>query len=545
MPVSFGRLRAPQGDGQTLIDPPWPTLPEVVAQNREQLAHVRLRCARPIAGRFERSGTPRACCKRAVAYTSQYRDVPERWRQLRIARRCAVHSVRPSAAAVSSGRVVQEFRARRRWRGRLDGVGIHLLIDSDLCRSASIRVPTGHDRAAARRGRAVRRAGGGSAVRRADDSRLGDVQQFAERVGALIRPLVPDPMVDVAVAAGAGAQSAANESWPAAGARPARARRNLAQRHARAAAKRRLPVAGVRLVRGPCAGALAAILVGLQRCAGRVSPRASPAQPGQPVPDLAESDGWLEAPFWIWSADDPAAPAAVRAAIGRRNRHHRPAFAHDFACRCRTIATPAAAAEQLLRLVVARHQDSHAGTDHDAVRPAGAQRLVPARHRRREVRSGDRPDRAAVLRLRAAGVRHGFGDAAAADRCEACDASASRRSGEQRLRELRYHPEQFVDAQRRRMAMPAQSSEIIADKAPLGANAQDAAKRPRAASGIVGANEALQPFVAAAARADRAGARRAAAATSAATRFCDRASIRSASIRAQHFDTLLADPRLV
>jgi hypothetical protein len=25
----------------------------------------------------------------------------------------------------------------------------------------------------------------------------------------------------------------------------------------------------------------------------------------QPVPDLAELDGWLEAPFWIWSADDP------------------------------------------------------------------------------------------------------------------------------------------------------------------------------------------------------------------------------------------------
>src|SRR5262249_1444206 len=25
----------------------------------------------------------------------------------------------------------------------------------------------------------------------------------------------------------------------------------------------------------------------------------------QPVPDLDVSDGWLEAPFWIWSAEDP------------------------------------------------------------------------------------------------------------------------------------------------------------------------------------------------------------------------------------------------
>ena len=53
----------------------------------------------------------------------------------------------------------------------------------------------------------------------------------------------------------------------------------------------------------------------------------------QPVPDLAASDGWLEAPFWIWSTDDPRAPAAIRAAIGRRTRDHRPRIRTQFRLR--------------------------------------------------------------------------------------------------------------------------------------------------------------------------------------------------------------------
>src|SRR5207253_8618045 len=69
----------------------------------------------------------------------------------------------------------------------------------------------------------------------------------------------------------------------------------------------------------------------------------------QPVPDLDASDGWLEAPFWIWSADDPqrrplyARQSGDELVITDRDRH--------------TIALPlsddgdaAAAVEQLLNL---------------------------------------------------------------------------------------------------------------------------------------------------------------------------------------------------
>ena len=36
----YRTLRAPSGDGQTLVDPSWDALPEAVARNREQLSYV-------------------------------------------------------------------------------------------------------------------------------------------------------------------------------------------------------------------------------------------------------------------------------------------------------------------------------------------------------------------------------------------------------------------------------------------------------------------------------------------------------------------------
>ena len=64
---------------------------------------------------------------------------------------------------------------------------------------------------------------------------------------------------------------------------------------------------------------LAAVLGGVQRCAGHVSAGASDAEPGQPVPDLAAVDGWLEAPFWIWSTEDPQRRPLFARQIGDRD----------------------------------------------------------------------------------------------------------------------------------------------------------------------------------------------------------------------------------
>ena len=70
-------LRAPQGDGQKLIDPPWEALPQVVTANRAQLASVDY----DVQGRSlaELSASARReLVEKATAYTAQYRDVPAR-----------------------------------------------------------------------------------------------------------------------------------------------------------------------------------------------------------------------------------------------------------------------------------------------------------------------------------------------------------------------------------------------------------------------------------------------------------------------------------
>src|SRR5262245_21102175 len=78
--AEFRRLRAPQGDGQTLVDPPWPALPQAVMQNRERLRQFAL----DLQGRSLADlsvAARRNLLQFAVAYTSQYRDIPARWQR--------------------------------------------------------------------------------------------------------------------------------------------------------------------------------------------------------------------------------------------------------------------------------------------------------------------------------------------------------------------------------------------------------------------------------------------------------------------------------
>jgi len=77
----YRTLRAPSGDGQTLVVPPWEVLPDAVARNREQLAYVQY----DVQGRSLadlRGAARRTRLDRAVGYTSRYREVPQRWRKV-------------------------------------------------------------------------------------------------------------------------------------------------------------------------------------------------------------------------------------------------------------------------------------------------------------------------------------------------------------------------------------------------------------------------------------------------------------------------------
>src|SRR6478672_8817159 len=137
----YRALRAPAGDAETLIDPPWDALPDTLARNQHDLTAVEYDVQGKSLADLSRSARSRLR-EAAICYTEQYRGVPERWRKL--------HS-NSAVPFILSGHQPELFHPGVWYKNfvlgalaqKLEGVGIHLLIDSDTCRTASIRVPTG------------------------------------------------------------------------------------------------------------------------------------------------------------------------------------------------------------------------------------------------------------------------------------------------------------------------------------------------------------------------------------------------------------------
>src|SRR5262245_43956908 len=77
---AYRRFRAPQEDGQTLVEPQRPMLGDVVARNRSQLASIEY----DVQGRSLSDLSASARCSlvdQAIAYTRNYRDLAPRHRQ--------------------------------------------------------------------------------------------------------------------------------------------------------------------------------------------------------------------------------------------------------------------------------------------------------------------------------------------------------------------------------------------------------------------------------------------------------------------------------
>jgi hypothetical protein len=296
-------LRAPSGDGQTLVVPPWEALPDAMARNREQLSFVQY----DVQGRSlaDLSGAARRMLlDRALDYTAKYREVPDRWRRI---------SSLENVPFLLSGHQPELFHPGVWYKNfvlgslarKLDGVGIHLLIDSDTCRSASIRVPTGS--VSEPRVEAVPYDEPMAEVpheeRMIRDS--ATFSTFAERTASLIRPFVAEPLV--------------TELWPLVLNRnPSQKNLGLRLAQGRHALEETWQNETLELPqRAVCelpefGWFVAHLLANLPRFwaayndalahyrrAQRIRGHA------QPIPDLDAADGWLEAPFWIWSTDDP------------------------------------------------------------------------------------------------------------------------------------------------------------------------------------------------------------------------------------------------
>lgn len=485
--AEYRRFRAPQEDGQTLVEPPRPMLADAIARNRTHLAGLEYDVqGRPLEALA--ASARRSLVDRAIAYTSSYRDVSPRHREAALA----------GGPFVLSGHQPQLFHAGVWYKNfvlgdvaaEVRGAAIHLLIDSDLCRSASIRVPTG----------SVAQPRLESAP---FDAPAGDVPyeerfvrdeatfaQFGSRVSQLLHPLVAEPLVD-----------ALWPLMPAGGTGERRLGLRIAQGRHRLEAELgndtlELPQSCV------CSLAefhwfVAHLLANLPRFwvayndslvsyrhAHRLRTRV------HPVPDLAQSDGWLEAPFWMWSADQPQRqPVFARQrddSIELTDRRGQTivlklsadrdadvaadqlaaAAARGIKLRTRALATTLFA--RLLVSDVFLH--GIGGAKYDQVTDEVARRFFGFALPQYATAS-------ATLRLPIAG------DSRRLD---------SLRDVRQQLRELTYHPERSLA----NGSVPAAAATAIREKTRW----LDAVKSPQNARlrhlAIVGANSALQPFVA-------------------------------------------------
>lgn len=298
---AYRRFRAPQEDGQTLVEPPRATLGDVVGRNRSQLASidydVQGRSLAELAARARRS-----LVERASEYTGAYRDLSARHRE----------AAARGGPVILSGHQPQLFHAGVWYKNfvlgsiaeEVDGAAVHLLIDSDLCRSAAIRVPAGSVEVPRLETIAFDLAGDDVPYEERNIYDEGLFSAFAGEVRSCLRPLVDDPLVT-----SLWSQLPPPESRPNLGQRIAQARHRLEATFGNDTLE--LPQSGVcqlpefhwfvahLLAHLPRFHAAYNDSLAAYRQAHHLRNRA------HPVPELAEVDGWIEAPFWMWTGDDP------------------------------------------------------------------------------------------------------------------------------------------------------------------------------------------------------------------------------------------------
>jgi hypothetical protein len=291
------RLRAPPEDGGTLIEPSLDQVGALLSGNAQRRRAARCEIAgRPLA---ELAGRARAeLIEAARQTTAQYRDLPP---------------LPADGPLLLAGHQPQLFHAGVWFKNFVlsglavaqGGTGINLVIDSDTLRTPSIRVPGGNIEQPTARAIAFDAPGPEIPFeeRLILDRSLFD--SFAARASEELRPLIHEPLL--------------RGYWPLA-LRRAESGDNLGaclaqSRHLLEGSwgLTTLELPQSRVCQLPAFHGFAAHLMlelprlreiynrSLLEYRARYRVRSK----NHPAPDLAAQDDWLEAPFWIWTADDP------------------------------------------------------------------------------------------------------------------------------------------------------------------------------------------------------------------------------------------------
>jgi hypothetical protein len=304
--IQYRRLRAPRRDGQALVEPPLPEAASLLQRNVAQ----RLSQDCDIHGRrlHELQADARSRLLRAaIRYTRQYRDL-DNLPDSDAAIVAAGHQPELVHAGVWFKNFVLSHLA-----GQSNAWAVNLLIDNDVVRSTTLRVPTGSVEDPNVTSLPMDEPG----ERIPFEAReIHDQQLFASLAGRVtdtLRPLVPDPLI--------------GEIWPTA-VDAAREHQNLGQ--CLAQARHVLEGQwGLRSLEIPLSSVCDDLpfrwfAAHLLSEAGRLKQIYNQSlheyrrvnrvrSHTHPVADLAERDDWVETPFWLWTRATPQRrPAFVR-----------------------------------------------------------------------------------------------------------------------------------------------------------------------------------------------------------------------------------------
>ncbi len=304
--IQYKPLRAPRGDGQALLEPSMPEAATLLAQNVAR----RLEQDCEIQGRWLRELQSEARSRMlnsAIAYTKQYRDLdslPEN--------DAAIIAAGHQPELVHSGVWFKSF-ALSHLANRSASWAINLLIDNDVVRSTSLRVPTGSVQDPSVTSVLLDQPGDQvpHEERTVHDDQL--FRSFDQRVAAALKPLVPNPLI--------------SDIWPNA-IEAARQHDNLG----RSLAQTRHMLEGqwgLRSLELPLSQLCDDVpfrwfAVHLLSEARRLKKIYNLSlheyrqvnrvrSHTHPVADLTDRDDWIETPFWLWTRETPhRRPAFVR-----------------------------------------------------------------------------------------------------------------------------------------------------------------------------------------------------------------------------------------
>jgi hypothetical protein len=477
------RLRAPAESGGTLVEPPLERVGEVIERNAAAAAIYDYDVGgRPLS--HLAADARRELLEAAWAYTRAYRDVP-------------LPALSPDTPVLVAGHQPQLFHPGVWFKNfvlsdlarRHGGVAVNLAIDSDTIKSAQLRVPTGSlaDPQVANVPFDLPTMEIPYEERRIIDADC--LASFGTRAAETIGPLVPDPLV--------------REFWP------------LVVEHSRQCDRLGECLAQARHQQEGLWGAMTLEIPQSRVCAlpsfywftchllahlprlwehynqsvadyRRVNRIRSLAHP---VPDLASEDGWLEAPFWIWDAQNPRrrrlfvrqrgdeivlsdrrgieVPLALQPERDIDGAAGQLAEMASAGLRLRTRALVTTLFARLCLGDLFLH--GIGGAKYDQVTDLLIQRFFG-------VKVPCYLTLTATLRLPLAGV----GEPAADDA----------RRVDHRLRELTYHPERFIEA------VDPEAKKLIEDKRRWIATEPTVDNARQRCRGIRAANEGLQPWVA-------------------------------------------------